>query len=184
MAKSRDRQTSSSDPRGRKRSPGGREELGTHRRKVLWITGAAGLSRGMWPTRSRRLEEGRFTERRKPAGGEARQEHQRRGERPVTRKRTPRAEGPFARRSESRRRETPLSPQPHDGSENARGAGARSECVWEADVGRTHPASHVMASRKADQARALARGQSSHRWCGWRRNEGEPVRSSRAESIR
>jgi hypothetical protein len=137
MAKSRDRQTSGSGSRGRKRSPGGREELGTHRWKVLRIAGAACLSRGRWPTRSWRFEEGRLAARREPVRGEARQGRQRRGERPVTRERTSRAAGPFARRSESRRRETLRSPQPHDGSENARGAGARSECVGkQTSVGR------------------------------------------------
>jgi len=154
MAKSRDRRTSSSVFRGRKRSTGRREELGTARGKVFRIASAARLSRGTWPTRSWRLEEGRPTERTEPVGGGARQEHQRRGERPVTGKRTPRVEGPFARRSESRRRETPLSPQPPDGSENARGAGARSECVGkQTSVGRIARRTSWRAARQTRHAR-------------------------------
>jgi len=67
---------------------------------------------------------------------------------------------------------------------SARGAGARSECVGkQMSVGRISRRARRGAARQAERS-VLTGGKPPHRWCGWRKNEGETVRRGRAESIR
>jgi len=171
MAKSRDRQkdelslprVGNDGSRGVRSSPPGR-------RKVLLIAGAAPLSRGLWPNRSWRLDDARRSQKGRPGRGEARRS----------------ARGAARGPSRGRERPAPQDLSPAEAGHgvvkrrslqaalknirgrlgNARGAGARSECVGkQTSVRRIARRAPRRAARQVGRA-ALAHGKPSRRWCG------------------